>query len=448
MEKIIRCRDVDFGVDCGQEIRAQSKEEVVNQFVKHATEAHYGVTGPPPAVIQKAYAAIRVKSGVPILGLWIFVVWTGCILLFRMIIWPVQTILHRPISMTNLEWWYIYCILFILAVWILFLFSRVRILILDKEWKIPSLVSFLDENSEFRSRTATSEKLTSLYFDKARTVALPLSITGVALTFLLIVILEDYVVEEKPIKITAQSLESLEGQVPGYVIQKLDDSIKNQEFTKEESLDVLSIAIGDEEAIVYRKSILKHAERPLLTYKEILSYFGVLFSFISLALIFFALEFLDTVANPFKDEWHQRGIKRTQRFFFRDVDSFGGIGFTYCAYAALSVAAASIASLLFYPHFAFYACLGFIFFGLPYMFGYYEFNKDDKVVLNRKKQKQKKKQASTMKNNDVGRETLRLGFKRLMLIYFIIFGAFQYIHYNFPDTILPWIDFSWIKNFF
>jgi hypothetical protein len=104
--------------------------------------------------------------------------------------------------------------------------------------------------------------------------------------------------------------------------------------------------------------------------------------------MFFALELLDTVANPFKDEWDHdpkdKLDKPTQRFFFRSAVRGGGIGLTYYVYAALSIAAISIASLLFYPHLAFFAALFFIWFGLPYMFGYYEFDKKGSMKFDTK----------------------------------------------------------------
>jgi len=377
--KLFRCRYVKDKEElkcCTWEYHAETENEILSKFIEQAQGKHY-TTGMPPDVIKSVreniYDEVKKQEGKKLkgvfpLGVLITWVWFVCIILFSIIASILINHFKYPPEMTILEWWYVSCILFIVATWIVFFLSP-RFLLVGE---IPSLLTFFHYHSDFRREVESSKDLSRLYFDKARTVALPLSITGVALTFLLIVVLEHLIVK------------------------------KPNSFT---------------------------------TYHGVLGYFGVLFSFASLAFTFFALEFLDTVANPFKGEWdHEDKVnKRFQRFFYRRAVLFGGIGLAYLAYAALSVAGAIIASVLFYKHLAFFACLASVSIGLPYLFGYYKFDEKNEVTVH--KIKIRKEDEDGKSKTEIS-ERLRPRFRRLMIFYFVLIVLIQIIlclPYLFPD---------------
>ncbi len=56
MTKLLRCRDVGF--DCDAEVRGDTDEVILAQVAEHARDVH-GVAEVPPAVVQRAVAAIR-----------------------------------------------------------------------------------------------------------------------------------------------------------------------------------------------------------------------------------------------------------------------------------------------------------------------------------------------------------------------------------------------------
>lgn len=293
------------------------------------------------------------------LGALILLVWSLYLFIFGIVVIFVYWVINYPnnitFNITVLEWWYLSCILFIAAVWNIFLSSPQLL------WglRIPSLATFLDDNSTLRTGKATDKE----YAKKAQTVAYPLSIVAVVLTILLTL--------------------------------SLDTAAPDTQATQQNSP---------------------------VTYIAVLKYLAVLFSFLSLASLLLSIEILDTLANPFTIRNNQnRDTPNRKLFFYRKIPflpfpvGVGAIGLVYFTYATLSVAAVSIMSFVFYKHLALLACLFLIIFGLPYLFGYYEFK-----IRNRKEVVELTPE-----------ERLKPGFKLLVGFYLTFFVIIQVVLYTY-----------------
>jgi ketosteroid isomerase-like protein/predicted small metal-binding protein len=56
MAKVLRCRDV--GLDCEDELRGETEEDILRQAAEHAHSAH-DIRDMSPDLVQKVRAAIR-----------------------------------------------------------------------------------------------------------------------------------------------------------------------------------------------------------------------------------------------------------------------------------------------------------------------------------------------------------------------------------------------------